>query len=226
MRTLMIAAAVFLLSMVPALAQEVPKPQAETPEKKESPKSEEKPAEKPAETPKTAEIDKAAPDFTLKNARGEEVKLASFKGKFVVLEWVNFDCPYVRKHYDAKDMVTLQKKYREKEVVWLQICSSAKGKQGHFEGDALKERIAKEGCDEAFYLLDEDGAVGGAYKARTTPAMYVIDKEGVLRYMGAIDSIRSAKQEDVAQAANYVSAALEELLAGKAVTTRETKSYG
>ncbi|KAA0218479.1 thioredoxin family protein [bacterium] len=171
-------------------------------------------------------MDKAAPDFTLKNAKGEEIKLASFKGKIVVLEWVNFDCPYVRKHYDAKDMVTLQKKYREKEVVWLQICSSAKGKQGHFEGDALKERIAKEGCDEAFYLLDEDGAVGGAYKARTTPAMYVIDKEGVLRYMGAIDSIRSAKQEDVAKATNYVSAALDELLAGKAVTTKETKSYG
>lgn len=222
MKTLMIAAAVFLLSVVPALAQEGPKPQAETPEKKESPKSE----EKPAEAPKTAEMDKAAPDFTLKNAKGEEVKLASFKGKIVVLEWVNFDCPYVRKHYDAKDMVTLQKKYREKEVVWLQICSSAKGKQGHFEGDALKERIAKEGCDEAFYLLDEDGAVGGAYKARTTPAMYVIDKEGVLRYMGAIDSIRSAKQEDVAKATNYVSAALDELLAGKAVTTKETKSYG
>lgn len=222
MKTLMIAAAVFLLSVVPALAQEGPKPQAETPEKKESPKSE----EKPAEAPKTAEMDKAAPDFTLKNAKGEEVKLASFKGKFVVLEWVNFDCPYVRKHYDAKDMVTLQKKYREKEVVWLQICSSAKGKQGHFEGDALKERIAKEGCDEAYYLLDEDGAVGGAYKARTTPAMYVIDKEGVLRYMGAIDSIRSAKQEDVAKATNYVSAALDELLAGKAVTTKETKSYG
>lgn len=222
MKTLMIAAAVFLLSVVPALAQEGPKPQAETPEKKESPKSE----EKPAEAPKTAEMDKAAPDFTLKNAKGEEIKLASFKGKIVVLEWVNFDCPYVRKHYDAKDMVTLQKKYREKEVVWLQICSSAKGKQGHFEGDALKERIAKEGCDEAFYLLDEDGAVGGAYKARTTPAMYVIDKEGVLRYMGAIDSIRSAKQEDVAKATNYVSAALDELLAGKAVTTKETKSYG
>lgn len=222
MKTLMIAAAVFLLSVVPALAQEGPKPQAETPEKKESPKSE----EKPAEAPKTAEMDKAAPDFTLKNAKGEEIKLASFKGKIVVLEWVNFDCPYVRKHYDAKDMVTLQKKYREKEVVWLQICSSAKGKQGHFEGDALKERIAKEGCDEAYYLLDEDGAVGGAYKARTTPAMYVIDKEGVLRYMGAIDSIRSAKQEDVAKATNYVSAALDELLAGKAVTTKETKSYG
>jgi len=201
-------------------------PAGETP-KKEEPKPEEKKEEpKAEEAPEFATIDKKAPDFTLKNAKGEEVKLTSFADKTVVIEWVNFDCPYVRKHYDGGAMNTTRKKYTEKSVVWLQICSSAQGKQGHFTGEALTARIEKESCDAACYLIDEDGKVGQKYKARVTPHMFVIDKKGVLRYQGAIDSVKSDKKEDIEGATNYVAAALDELLADKVVSTKETKPYG
>lgn len=193
---------------------------------KEAPKATEKKAEAKEDAPKVATIDKKAPDFTLKNAKGDEVKLSSFADKYVVLEWINFDCPYVRKHYDGGAMNATRKKYAEKGVVWLQICSSADGKQGHFTGDTLLKRIEKEGCDAATYLIDEDGAVGQSYKARTTPHMFVIDKAGVLRYQGAIDSVKSAKKEDIEGATNYVATALDELMADKAVTTKETSPYG
>jgi alkyl hydroperoxide reductase subunit AhpC len=202
-------------------------PADETP-KKEGPKAEEKKEEPKVaeEAPEFATIDKKAPDFTLKNAKGEEVKLTSFADKTVVIEWVNFDCPYVRKHYDGGAMNTTRKKYTEKGVVWLQVCSSAQGKQGHFTGEALTTRIEKEGCDAASYLIDEDGKVGQKYKARCTPHMFVIDKKGVLRYQGAIDSVKSDKKEDIEGATNYVAAALDELLADKVVSTKETKPYG
>jgi peroxiredoxin len=203
------------------------KPKSDKPaesEKKPEEKKEEKPAEEKA--PDVATIDKKAPDFTLKNAKGEEVKLSSFADKYVILEWINFDCAFVRKHYDGGAMNATRKKYAEKGVVWLQICSSAKGKEGYFEGEDLTKRIEKESCDAAFYLVDSDGKVGKSYQAKTTPAMYVIDKKGILRYMGAIDSVKSAKKEDVEGATNYVSAAMDELLADKAVSTKETKSYG
>lgn len=194
--------------------------------KKDAPKAEEKKDGPKAEEPDFATIDKKAPDFTLKNAKGDEVKLSSFADKYVVLEWINFDCPYVRKHYDGGAMNATRKKYAEKGVVWLQICSSAPGKEGHFSGETLIKRIEKEGCDAANYLIDEDGEVGQKYRARTTPHMFVIDKAGTLRYQGAIDSVKSAKKEDIEGATNYVAAALDELLADKAVTTKETKPYG
>jgi peroxiredoxin len=201
-------------------------PAGETP-KKEDPKVEEKKGEpKVEEAPEFATIDGKAPEFNLKNAKGEEVKLSGFADKLVVIEWVNFDCPYVRKHYDSGAMNATRKKYTEKGVVWLQICSSAQGKQGHFTGEALTTRIEKEGCDAASYLIDEDGKVGQKYKARCTPHMFVIDKKGVLRYQGAIDSVKSDKKEDIEGATNYVAAALEELLADKVVSTKETKPYG
>ena len=146
--------------------------------------------------------------------------------KIVVLQWNNYDCPYVKKHYEDGNMTGLEKKYREKGVVWLQICSAAPGKEGHFTGDALTERIKKEGDDAACYLIDEDGKVGRTYKARCTPHMFVIDKKGVLRYQGAIDSVSSAKKEDIEKATNYVSAGLDELLGDKVVSTKETKPYG
>lgn len=202
-------------------------PAGETP-RKDAPKADEKKEEPKAaeEAPEFATIDKRAPEFALKNAKGDEVKLSSFADKFVVIEWVNFDCPYVRKHYDGGAMNATRKKYAEKGVVWLQICSSAPGKEGHFSGETLTKRIEKEGCDAAAYLIDEDGAVGQKYKARVTPHMFVIDKKGVLRYQGAIDSVKSAKKEDIEGATNYVAAALDELLADKTVSTKENKPYG
>ena len=202
-------------------------PAGETP-KKEEPKAEEKKEEPKVveEAPEFATIDKKAPDFTLKNAKGEDVKLSSFADKIIVLQWNNYDCPYVKKHYEGGNMTGLEKKYREKGVVWLQICSSAPGKEGHFTGEALTERIKKEGDDAAFYLIDEEGNVGRKYKARCTPHMFVIDKKGVLRYQGAIASVKSAKKEDIEGATNYVAAALDELLADKTVSTKENKPYG
>lgn len=200
-------------------------PAGEAP-KNEEPKAEEKKEEPKAEEPEFATIDKRAPEFTLKNAKGDEVKLSGFADKIVVIEWINFDCPYVRKHYDGGAMNATRKKYAEKGVVWLLVCSSAPGKEGHFTGEALTTRIEKEGCDAACYLIDEDGKVGLKYKARTTPHMFVIDKKGVLRYQGAIDSVKSAKKEDIEGATNYVSAALDEVLADKTVSTKETKPYG
>jgi peroxiredoxin len=167
-----------------------------------------------------------APAFTLSSATGASVSLASFAGKTVVLEWVNFDCPFVKKHYSQGAMPALQTEAAAQGVVWLSICSSAPGKQGHFAGEALTARIAAEKAAPAQYLIDADGAVGKAYGATTTPQMVVIDAAGVVRYHGAIDSIRSTDVADVAKAENHVRAALADLAAGRAVATPQTKSYG
>ncbi len=167
-----------------------------------------------------------APGFTLKDVEGTEHTLADHKGKFVVLEWVNYDCPFVRKHYESENMPTLQKKWKEKDVIWYSVNSSAEGKQGHFEIPALKERIAKEKADPTAYLLDTDGTVGRLYGAKTTPHMYVINPEGVLIYAGAIDDKPTTKIKDVKKAKNYLEAALEAGIAGKPVATASTNAYG
>jgi peroxiredoxin len=177
------------------------------------------------EAPETATIDKKAPEFTLKNASGDDIKLSDYKDKIVVLEWINFDCPIVVKHYKDKTMQDLAKSYRDDDIVWLQICSSAEGKQGHFTGEDLTKRIEKESCDAKFYLIDTDGAIGTKYGAKTTPHMYVIDKEGKLRYQGAIDSSKNGAPvgED---GTNYLKDAVTAVKDGKEVTTKETKPYG
>jgi peroxiredoxin len=167
-----------------------------------------------------------APAFTLTSATGTSVSLASFAGKTVVLEWVNFDCPFVKKHYSQGAMPALQAEAAAQGVVWLSICSSAPGKQGHFAGEALTARLAAEKAAPTHYLIDADGAAGKAYGAATTPQMVVIDGAGVVRYHGAIDSIRSTEAADVAKAQNHVRAALADLAAGRAVATPQTKSYG
>jgi peroxiredoxin len=151
-----------------------------------------------------------APDFTLTDAQGKSHSLASYAGKTVVLEWVNYDCPFVRKHYDANNMQALQKKWTEKGIVWLAINSSATGKQGHFSGDELAKRIQKEGGKQTAYLLDTNGDVGKLYQAKTTPHMYIIHN-GTLVYQGAIDDKPTTKQADVAGALNYIDEALSQL---------------
>lgn len=168
----------------------------------------------------------AAPAFTLPSATGSAVSLASLTGKTVVLEWTNYDCPFVKKFYVGGAMPALQAKWTAQGVVWLSINSSAPGKHGHLTGEALTSRIAAEKAVPSHFLVDSDGTVGKAYGATTTPQMVVIDGKGTVVYHGAIDSIRSTDAADVAKATNYVDAALTELAAGKPVTTPKTKSYG
>ena len=175
---------------------------------------------------KMATVGETAPNFTLMDASGKQHSLADYKGKYVVLEWINFGCPFVKKHYGSGNMQSLQKKYEEKGVVWLSICSSAPGKQGHFEGKELTTEIKDNGCMANAYLVDADGAVGRMYNAKTTPNMYVIDPSGKLIYAGAIDDKPSTDQADINGATNYVKAALDAAMAGKAVAVSNTQPYG
>lgn len=167
-----------------------------------------------------------APDFALENSAGETISLSDFKGKNVVLEWSNYECPYVRKHYDGGNMQGLQEKYTGKDVVWLTIISSAKGKQGYFEGKELTDRIASEKSKSTHVLVDASGVVGKKYAATNTPQMVVITTDSNVAYSGAIDSIPSANKDDIAKAENYVVAALDSILAGEKVATPLTRPYG
>jgi peroxiredoxin len=168
----------------------------------------------------------SAPDFKLKAASGKEVSLSDYKEKIVVLEWKNHGCPFVVKHYDSGNMQSIQKKYTDKDVVWFSVISSAPGKQGHVdEKQALAEKTQYKSA-ATDVLLDPTGKVGKMYGAKTTPHMYIVDKGGKLVYQGAIDNRPDAEQESVKIAKNYVSSALDEIIAGKAVTQGTTNSYG
>lgn len=172
------------------------------------------------------EIGKPAPNFTATDSNGNTHQLSDFKGKVVVLEWTNHECPFVRKHYDSKNMQNLQKAYTAKDVTWFTILSSAPDKQGYLTGEQFNTLIEQEGAAPTAALLDPTGKVGKLYDAKTTPQMVIIDTNGSLVYMGAIDDKPTTKIADIDTASNYVSAALDELLAGKTVTTTITKPYG
>lgn len=174
----------------------------------------------------TASIGAPAPAFTLPDAAGKTHSLSEFRGKYVVLEWVNFGCPFVRKHYDSGNMQGLQKEYREKGVVWLSICSSAPGKQGYFEGKDLTERIVEEKSRATAYLVDREGTVGQEYGAKTTPHMFIINPEGTLIYEGGIDDRPSTNQEDLKTAVNYVREALDAAMGGRPVRITTSRPYG
>lgn len=178
------------------------------------------------ETPQVATVGEKAPDFTLMDAQGKKHTLKQYAGHYVVLEWVNFGCPFVKKHYDSDNMQALQAAFTGKEVVWLSICSSAPGKQGHFEGEELAKQIEAHGSKAAAYLTDAEGTVGRAYGAKTTPHMFVIDPKGTLIYAGAIDDKPSTDKADIKGASNYVSTALDAAMAGKKVETAVTQAYG
>ena len=170
---------------------------------------------------------KPAPDFTLTDTNGQRHNLSDYKEKFVVLEWINPDCPFVKKHYDNSGNIPgLQKTYTQKGVVWLSINSSAQGKEGHYAPSDLNAWAKRENASPTALLLDSDGTVGKMYGAKTTPHMYIIDPNGMLIYQGALDSIPSTSKNDIAKSQNYVQMALDENMAGKAVTTPTTKSYG
>ncbi|MFM8982730.1 MAG: thioredoxin family protein [Spartobacteria bacterium] len=171
-------------------------------------------------------VGQPAPDFTLTDCSGKKVSLSDYKGKVVVLEWVNHGCPFVAKHYGSGNMQKLQADATAKGVVWLSICSSAPGKQGHATPAVARKKCAETQSAATAYLLDESGEVGKTYSAKVTPEMYVIDANGVLVYHGAIDDKKSTNPGDIAGAKNYVAAALDELLAGKPVITPKTDAYG
>ena len=173
-----------------------------------------------------AVVGEAAPDFTLTDAKGAKHSLSSYKGKLVVLEWVNYECPFVKKHYGSGNMQRLQRTYTGKGVVWLSVNSSAPGKQGNFAPDTIQAMFQERKAASSAYLIDADGAVGRAYGAKTTPHMFIVDKSGKLVYAGGIDDRPSTELADIKGAKNYVEAALEETLAGRPVSTTTSTPYG
>ncbi len=171
-------------------------------------------------------VGQPAPDFTAVDIEGNEHSLSDFAGKFVVLEWINHGCPFVRKFYDPGEMQRLQKKYTEKGVIWLAICSSKVGAQGYMKPEQAREVSAEKGANHTAYIYDPAGDVGRLYGARVTPHMFIINPDGVLIYQGAIDSIRSANPADIERAENYVVSALTAAMAGEEVSTPTTVAYG
>jgi hypothetical protein len=167
-----------------------------------------------------------APDFSLTDVQGKTHRLSDYRGKTVVLEWVNPECPFVIKHYGSGNMPALQKRATADGVVWLSINSGRPGAQGDFEADRVGAWMKKTGAGPTAYCRDRDGKIGRLYGAKSTPGMYVITAEGTLVYQGAIDSIRSSNPADIARAENYVAAALAAVKAGRPVATANTQSYG
>src|ERR1700726_1880536 len=172
------------------------------------------------------QVGKEAPDFALTDTNGKSHHLTDFKGKYVVLEWYQPDCPFVRKHYRSGNMQSLQKEYTAKGVTWLSIDSSAPGEEGNYPAAKLNEISTQDGSARTALLLDPAGDVGRLYGAKTTPDMYIIDPKGILVYKGAIDNKRSTDLADVKTATNYVKGALDAVMAGKPVPTTATQPYG
>lgn len=171
-------------------------------------------------------VGKPAPNFTAVDSNGKSHQLSDFKGKVVVLEWTNHECPFVRKHYDSENMQKTQKLATDKGVVWLSVVSSAPGNQGYVDGAKANSLTKERNAAPTAVLLDPDGKLGRLYGARTTPHMFVIAADGTLAYMGAIDSIASSNKADVAKAENYVTKAIEQVLKGEPVTNATTQPYG
>jgi peroxiredoxin len=174
----------------------------------------------------SAAVGRPAPAFSAVDTGGRTVSLADFEGRHVVLEWVNPGCPYVRKHYDAQNMQATQKGATTQGVVWLAVNSTTDSHGDHLSPSQMAAWMAQQGAAATATLMDEDGRVGRAYGARTTPHVYVIDPQGTLVYAGAIDSKPTANPADIASAVNHVNVALAESLAGKPVGTPATRAYG
>jgi peroxiredoxin len=172
------------------------------------------------------QIGKEAPDFTLTDTNGKTHRLSDYKGKYVVLEWYQPDCPFVRKHYNSGNMQALQKEYVARGVVWLSINSSASGQEGNYPPAELNQIATKTGSARTALLLDPDGKVGHLFGAKTTPDMYIINPQGALVYQGAIDDKPSTELADVKTAKNYVKSALDAVMGGKTVALTSTRPYG
>jgi len=180
----------------------------------------------PAWAAGVAKVGETAPVFNAAATSGRSVSLADQRGKIVILEWTNHDCPYVRKHYDSGNMQTLQKEITAQGVVWLTLISSSPGTQGYVSPKEADELTASRKANPTAVLLDPSGAVGKSYGATNTPHMYIVDKAGLLVYAGAIDDRPTTRRADVQGAHNYVRAALEDMAAGRAVQTPVTRAYG
>ena len=172
------------------------------------------------------DIGKPAPNFTGKGSDGKEYRLAEYKGKFVVLEWYNRDCPFIHKHYDSGNMQRLQEKYGSKGVIWFEVASNAPGKEGHMTPAEAQANREKVGSKAVATLLDPDSDIARLYSAKMTPHMFVIDPKGGLIYQGAIDDHNSADPDDIPKSKNYVAQALDEAMAGKPVSVASTHPYG
>jgi len=173
-----------------------------------------------------ATVGQPAPAFTVSDASGKAVSLADFKGKHVVLEWVNPGCPFVMKHYSSANMQGTQKEATAKGVVWLAVSSTAPDASDYKKPADLAKWMQGQSAAATATLMDDDGKLGKAYGARTTPHMYIVDPAGTLVYAGGIDDKPSSKASDIPTSKNYVKAALAETLAGKPVTQASTKPYG
>jgi len=171
-------------------------------------------------------VGEAAPDFTATDTNGVEHSLSDFKGKNVVLEWSNHECPFVVKHYEPGNMQKLQKEATDNGAIWLTIVSSAEGKQGAVNAEEANKIMEEVGAHSTAHILDPSGEIGKLYAAKTTPHMFVVDKEGILAYAGAIDSDSGFKSDSIANATNYVTEALKSLEAGEPIKVASTKPYG
>jgi peroxiredoxin len=171
-------------------------------------------------------VGNAAPDFSVSDSKGKTQSVSQYKGKYVVLEWFNPDCPFVKKHYGSGNMQKLQEEFTGKGVVWLSVDSSASGKEGNLTAEQAEKKMAELKMHSSALLLDQDGKAGQAYGAKNTPHMFVINPDGKLIYAGAIDSKATPNPADIPTATNYVKAALDESMAGKAVTTSSSRPYG
>jgi peroxiredoxin len=173
-----------------------------------------------------AKVGAGAPAFTSTSTSGKPVSLGEYRGRIVVLEWTNHECPYVRKHYESGNMQALQAEATGQNVTWLSIISSAPGTQGHVSAGQADELTTTRKARPSAVLLDPMGTVGKMYGATNTPHMYVIDKAGTLVYAGAIDDRPTSRRSDVQGANNYVREALQAVAAGQPVKTPVTRAYG
>ncbi len=171
-------------------------------------------------------VGSGAPDFSLSDAKGTTHSLSQYKGKYVVLEWFNPECPFVKKQYGGGNMQKLQDEYTGKGVVWLTINSNAPGTEGNITPEQAQKITASWRTHQTALLLDSDGKAGLAYGAKNTPNMVIVSPDGKIAYEGAIDSKATPNPADIPSSTNYVKAALDESLAGKPVTTPQTKPYG
>src|SRR3954462_4450676 len=167
-----------------------------------------------------------APDFSLTDSKGKTQSVSQYKGKYVVLEWFNPECPFVKKHYGSGNMQKLQQEFTGKGIVWLTVDSSAPGLEGYLTAEQANAKMADWKTRQTALVLDPDGKAGRSYGAKNTPHMFVINPEGKIVYEGAIDSKATPNPADIASSTNYVKVALDELLAGKTVSTATTKPYG
>lgn len=178
------------------------------------------------DAPPLLAVGDAAPDFSVMDSNGNVQTLSQYKGKFVVLEWTNPNCPFVNKQYESGNMQKMQADYTARGVIWLSICSSAPGKEGNNTAERWNVILKERKAVPTALLLDPEGIVGRAYGAKTTPHFFIIDPSGKLVYQGGIDSIASPDPKDIPKAVNYVSTSLDELLAGTPVSKPVTRPYG